>query len=366
MKKHLFLTGLLLPLGMLHAQQNPTNTFPTSSTNGISSNQFWSRAGNTDAFGSNNILGTLWNSPIYIQTNGLNRAAFFSNQGILAPPWVNPLPFGGGMAINLDPSNPIRNPLALLHIGEHLQGNISTGGGPQGGYRSWMQVGTFYGHRSDQLYVGMKLETSITGDRADAIINWGDNTNLSGNPVTDGPDFLRIIFTAPRGVAGYNTYAAGNDGLEVMRFQHNGSVGIGNYYNDALFPFRNPSRRLEILSDKTTAAGNGTPILRLTHTQQNPGNLANTGKFIDFEPRATGDLVIQASDNTLTTTANQNFKQRYIGINTLTPGNTVEINSQLAGPNTPNGSGTGNSGLRFTDLNSTSENRLIPEQVYYP
>ncbi len=364
MKKRISLLGIFISIGIhADAQQAPTNTFPAgAAANGSNNAQFWSRAGNTPFGGQNNIFGTLWDSPIYVRTNGLDRATFFSNQGGMAPPWVNPLPFGGGMAINLDPSNPIRNPLALLHIGEHLQGNLATGGGPQGGYRSWMQVGTFYGHRSDQLYVGMKLETSITGDRADAIINWGDNTNLSGNPITDGPDFLRFIFTAPRGLAGYNTYAAGNDGLEVMRFQHNGSVGIGNFYNDPLFPFRNPSRRLEILSDKTAANANGTPILRLTHTQQDPANSATTGKFIDFEPRSSGDLAIQAFNNTLSTTANRDSKQRYVGINTSNPGNTLEINSQFSTPNTPNGvqAATGWAGLRFTDLNSGSTPQTNP------
>ena len=359
MKKRKYLIfGLILCSNQLLAQQNPTNTSPGGAgPSGQNNQQYWSRAGNNSNGGFNNIFGTLWNSPIWLQTNGLNRVQFFSNQG-LAPTWVDPLPFGGGMAINLDPSNPIRNPLSLLHIGEHLQGNLAIGGGPQGGYRSWMKVGTFYGQRSDQLYVGMKPETTTTGDRADAIINWGDNTNLSGNPTADGPDFLRVIFTAPRGVAGYNTYAAGNDGLEVMRFQHNGSVGIGNFYNDALFPYRNPSRRLEILSDKAAANANGTPILRMTHTQQNPANAANTGKFIDFEPRATGDLAIQAVDNTQTPTGTRNLKQRFVGINTSNPGNTVEINSQLNTPNTLNGSGsataTGWAGLRFSDLNSTS------------
>jgi hypothetical protein len=357
MKKHFFLAGLLLPLGVLHAQQNPTNTFPTTATNGTSSNQFWSRAGNTEAFGSNNIFGTLWNSPIWVQTNGLNRVQFFSNQGSAAQPWVTPLPYGGGMGINLDPSNPVRNPLSLLHIGENLQT------GTQGGYRSWMQVGTFMGHRSDQFYVGTKPETSPANDRTDAVINWGDNTNLVGGPTEYGPDYLRFIFTAPFGASGYNTYAAGNDGLEIMRLQPDGSVGIGNFYNDVLFPYKSPARRLEILSNKTTATANGTPVMRMTHTQQNPGALTTTGKYVDFEPRATGDLVIQSLDNTQPIFPTKNFKERFVGINTANPGNTLEINSQWAGPNTLTGAtptSTGFSGLRFTDLNSTSVPQTNP------
>jgi hypothetical protein len=355
MKKRILLAGLFLPLGMLYAQAPITNS-PGTATNGTTSNQFWSRAGNTNAFGSNNVLGTLWDSHLWLQTNGLSRVQIFSNQGTLAPTWVSPLPFGGGMGINLDPSNPIRNPLSLLHIGEPQQT------GQQGGYRSWMKVGTFYGQSTDQLYIGLKTETSTVSDRADAIINWGDNTNVIGTPTQYGPDFLRFIFTAPRGDAAYNTYAAGNDGLEVMRFQHDGSVGIGNFYNDVLFPYKTPARRLEILSDKTTATGNGTPVMRMTHTQQNPNFLINTGKYIDFEPRSTGDLAIQSYDNTLTTTADRNFKERYIGINTPNPGNTVEINSQFTSPNTLNGNGnaTGWAGLRFSDLNSTSFPQVNP------
>jgi hypothetical protein len=358
MKNKFKVLSFLLIANGVYAQQPQTTTDPGGNPSGTNSQQFWSRGGNTNAFGTNNVFGTAagFNSPIYLQTNGLNRVQFFSTQGALAPAWVNPLPFGGGMGINLDPSNPIRNPLSLLHIGEPQQT------GQQGGYRSWMQVGTFYGHRTDQLYIGLKSEVTTVNDRADAVINWGDNTNLTGTPTQFGPDYLRVIFTAPAGAPGYNTYAAGNDGLEVMRFQHNGFVGIGNYYNDVLFPFRTVSRRLEILSDKTAANANGTPILRMTHTQQNPGNLPNTGKFIDFEPRATGDLAILAFDNTLATMPTRNFKERYVGINTSNPGNTMEINSQFASSNTPNGVGgaTGWAGLRFTDLNSTSITQTNP------
>lgn len=337
------------------SQQLPTGAPPANNTTSQAS-AGWYRGGNALINGNNNIFGINWDSPIYLQTNGLSRVQFFSNQGTIAPPWVSPLPFGGGMGINLDPSNPILNPLSLLHIGENLQT------GSQGGYRSWMQVGTFMGHRSDQFYVGTKAEASPANDRTDAVINWGDNTNLIGGPTEYGPDYLRFIFTAPRGASGYNTYAAGNDGLEIMRLQPDGSVGLGNFYNDVLFPYKTPARRLEILSDKTAASANGNPILRMTHTQQNPNFLINTGKYVDFEPRATGDLAIQAFDNTLTPTANQNLKQRYVGINTSNPGNTVEINSQFTAPNTPNGTGsaTGWAGLRFTDLNSTSVTQTNP------
>ena len=52
--------------------QAPTNNGPAvPALNGTNARDFWSRAGNTGvgASNSNNIFGTLWNSPIYTQTN---------------------------------------------------------------------------------------------------------------------------------------------------------------------------------------------------------------------------------------------------------------------------------------------------------
>jgi hypothetical protein len=68
----LFLT--FLNVGVFFSQQNPTNTSPGGAIpSGQTSNQYWSRAGNTATFGTNNIFGTLWDSPIYTQTNGRNH-----------------------------------------------------------------------------------------------------------------------------------------------------------------------------------------------------------------------------------------------------------------------------------------------------
>ncbi len=69
----------LICTNYLYAQQAPTNTSPGTATNGTTSNQFWSRAGNTDINGTNNIFGTLWNSPIYFSTNNTNRMALMGN-----------------------------------------------------------------------------------------------------------------------------------------------------------------------------------------------------------------------------------------------------------------------------------------------
>lgn len=149
--------------------------------------------------------------------------------------------------------------------------------------------------------------------------------------------------------------------VERMKIDNIGRVGVGNYISNPLFPFPTISRRFEVLSDKTTVSGNGNPHVRLTHTQQDPSNLATTGKFSEFHTTNNGDLGILSFNNTLANTGNQFFKERFIGINTINPGNSLEINSQFALSSSPNGqppanSGapTGWSGLRFTDLRSTS------------
>ena len=59
--------------GLMYAQQNSTGNPGNSSD--------WRRGGNLIApfgqGGSNNIFGTMWNSPIYTYTNGINRMTIF-------------------------------------------------------------------------------------------------------------------------------------------------------------------------------------------------------------------------------------------------------------------------------------------------
>ena len=315
-------------------------------------NSAWYRGGNsnTGTAGVNNIFGTMWNSPVFHYTTGKQRMTVWDDT-YSGPIWGTP--FGGGVTINYDPANPIVQPLSLLTIGD----NIGVGG-----WRKWMSVGTFNNFGSDNMYIGLKNEGSV--DRQDAVINWGDNTTTGG--AIYGPDYLRFIFTAPQ-FAGYPGFGASADGLETMRINHLGRIGIGNYYNSLVeSPFsKDPARRLEILSDKTSAGVNGNPLLRLTHSQQNPSALLTTGRYSEFQPMANGNLFISTRDNTLPTTLAKDFKERFVGFNTNTPGNTVEINSQFGTAATANGfGGTGWAGLRFTDLKSTSTpNTLVTNKV---
>ncbi len=353
------LTVICIGLNLLSDAQTPIGAPPAPFTVPNNANSAWYRGGNFPVGATPataNIFGTMWNSPVYHYTSGKQRMIVFDDTwntaGSLGSGGSS-TPFGGGVAINLNPSSPVTRPAALLTI---------SNGNPNfvGGWRNWMQVGTFNYEGFNQLYVGMKTEPASA---ADGVINWGDNSAAYGAI----RNYMRFIFTAPSGDPGY----AGNpDGLEVMRMNTLGKIGIGNYFNNLVeAPFtKDPARRLEILSDKTAAGINGNPLLRLTHTQQDPTSpltIITTGKFSEFQPMATGHLFINSRDNTQATTPFKDLKQRYIGINTNTPGNTVEINSQFAGSATANGfGGTGWAGLRFTDLKSTSTtNTLVTNKV---
>jgi hypothetical protein len=107
-----------------------------------------------------------------------------------------------------------KHPLTMLHIGAD-----------HGGWRDWMDIGTFYGSRvdngKDNMYVGL-WEHAF--DQHDAIVSWGNN------PLeTTAADRLRFIFTAyeTAGVA-----ASANEGLEIARMTSNGDygrMGIGDF-----------------------------------------------------------------------------------------------------------------------------------------
>lgn len=167
MKKRFLLIASLLALSneALIAQQNPTGTPPANITGAGLPNvrdnaqRAWYRGGNPNIGngGSNNIFGTLWNSPIYTQTNGVNR-----------------MKLNGNLSYNIDNYNGARNGNLLIGISNNfiISGqNIYTGSlgafsllhinGPgsgiqEFGYRPWMQTGiTFTGNR-DLSYFGLR------------------------------------------------------------------------------------------------------------------------------------------------------------------------------------------------------------------
>lgn len=133
------------------------------------------------------------------------------------------------ISISHDPSNPVSQPLSLLHLGYNVTGFIS----PLNGWRPWMDVGAYISQGTDNMYIGLKKETSSNpnnqGDRYDAVINWGDNMV---NPVLqEGPDNLRFIFTSGVNDPFGSSQSKSVNGVEVMRLTPNNVVNNPNVIN---------------------------------------------------------------------------------------------------------------------------------------
>jgi hypothetical protein len=137
------------------------------------------------------------------------------------------------MSVSHNPSNPVTRPLSLLHLGYNSTTTTTT----TDGWRPWMDVGMFVSNKSDNVYLGLKNETtSILVDRQDAVLGWGDNPTTAGS---NGPDNLRFIFTsASTSVQTPPSNANTVNGLEVARMEptaastlsgNYGMMGIGDF-----------------------------------------------------------------------------------------------------------------------------------------
>jgi hypothetical protein len=360
MKKIILMLSLVLPLSgicQLIWDKNLNNAMPP---------------------GSLPMIGTNYNAQFQIHTATLERMRAFQNG--LSPS----CPGGGGVGIHFNSSFPITVPGSLLHLGlpVNIGGGILPASNGLAGWRRWMQIGTFSYADTDNMYVGLKSELvpvnpnepgskqqnatiASTCDRLDAVIAWGDNVAgaFNGQCGALGPDYLRVIFNGTYSPGATAGMPSDINGMEVTRFSPTGNVGIGNYQNWPI-PIPNhsflmePARRLEVLSDKANANAMGNPQFRITHTPTNIANMTPAGKYTDFHTTNAGDLNIDPEDISIGAVL---LQDRYVGIHTNTPGNSLEINGQLAGPLVNNPAvpaswpaSTGASGLRFKDLTSGS------------
>jgi hypothetical protein len=220
--------GLISPVFCL-SQQAPTSSSPPPPNNGTNNNQFWSRAGNTNNTGTNNLFGTKWNSPIYTQTNGINRMKLngdftYSKNGysqarngylLLGQDGA----FGSGGTVYGN-----RGAYSLLHL------NGAGNGLQESGYRSWMQTGITFTSNDDLAYIGHRRMGA--NDITDMVLAWSDNSQSSGV----GPDNLVFNFTAGCGL-GTNDLAGDNpNGREIMRLTPTGNVGVGPRFSNVNQP----------------------------------------------------------------------------------------------------------------------------------
>jgi hypothetical protein len=176
------------------------------------------------------------------------------------------------IGVSYNGSAPVTKPLSLMHLGYNGVGSSA------GGWRPWMDIGTFTSNGLDHVYIGLKQEgTSITADRMDAIVGWGDN-----HAGATGPDNIRFIFTS---ATGGTVPATGANGLEGMRmtptplegiFTGIGGDPIANPYGPAV-PGTNPTATLEVNSWGTTSVTGGSSGLRFTNLTTTSPTLANPG-----------------------------------------------------------------------------------------
>jgi hypothetical protein len=94
------------------------------------------------------------------------------------------------VSISHNPSTPVNEPRSLLHLGYNTSGLL----GSVDGWRPWMDVGMFVAAGSDNIFIGLKSESTATTDRQDAVISWGDNPQAAPPFYNQGPDNLRFIF----------------------------------------------------------------------------------------------------------------------------------------------------------------------------
>ena len=318
-KSILFAGILILAANNLNAQ-----TLPTFAP-GVSAD--WHRGGNNAGIFANvnNVMGTSnFNSPIYFSTNGNSNPFIRMRINGTLTTQINTVNQNvtGYVGIGTNGYFATNTPWSLLH----LQGpnNTSFGGG---GWRAWMQTGTFIGENSDAMYVGLKNEFATMGvNRSDAVINWSDD--VAG---TSGVDKLRFIFTANSNGNGNGTNpidGASFNGYEFMRMVSMpgifnsagftiGHIGIGPLFTNTA----PPQNRLHI-----NAEDNMPVFLQISNhnTANGTGQTATDGLHIGYPQTSANNLGAQINqkenDRLVMFTNNNGERMRIMHIGALNNG----------------------------------------------
>lgn len=238
------------------------------------------------------------------------------------------------MSVSHNPSTPVTRPLSLLHLGYNSTTTTTT----TDGWRPWMDVGMFVSNKSDNVYLGLKNETtSILVDRQDAVLGWGDNPTTAGG---NGPDNLRFIFTsASTSVQTPASNANTLNGLEVARMEptaastlsgNYGMTGIGDFSPAGPNTANPVDAKLDIDGDlrirTVTSDNNLTQVLVVDPTDLNrvhyrniPSNLGTGQGFvtcIDMSPAAylSSDSKINLNDQNIYFENNNTLGQNHVGI----------------------------------------------------
>ena len=204
MKLKLTTTALALNL-FANAQTPPTGIPPFPVTVPNNANSAWYRGGNNPSgtAGSNNIFGTMFNSPVYHFTSGKNRmivngdktTTINSYPGQVTDGFVG---IGANTALQGFPWNgPAAGPFSLLHLNSGVGSFVQ-----QFGWRPWMKYGITSTHNQDFMFFGQRATGGL--DVTDVVIeNYLQRNyfiNLSGlifKIVAILKMFNTLVFTCP-------------------------------------------------------------------------------------------------------------------------------------------------------------------------
>ncbi|MBI2259416.1 MAG: tail fiber domain-containing protein, partial [Flavobacteriia bacterium] len=222
------------------SQTPPTGTAPNGNITPPSlpatinqAERAWYRGGNnsTGAASTNNIFGTMWNSPIYTFTAGTRR-----------------MKLNGDVSYDVNGYNQTRN--GHLLIGN--DGNSLTGSGliyetkgafsllhlngpgdfvQELGYRNWMKTGITLTGNNDLSYFGLR-QLGSSYDVSETVVSWSDN-NTSSN-ITDEMCF-RFMGATQGGTTNIEstTLSADDlDGLHIARYTPEGRFGLGSVFGN--------------------------------------------------------------------------------------------------------------------------------------
>jgi hypothetical protein len=248
--KQKLLMLVLLAFSLYSKAQVPT----IGSSQGQLAIEYWSRAGNTSANGTNNVFGTKFDSPIYTVTgsgfsvtgntfrskmNGIYTGTI-NQYTINGYSWTQGVNTTGYMLIGF---NSRLSPTAKLYDTKgafsmlHLNGKTQDSSIQEFGYRPWMKTGITLTDNYDLSYVGLR-QVGTAMDVTETTITWADNWGPPVGGVSSvGPDDLAFRFTTSSYDAGtgntINTDCNSPydlDGLHVARFSSSGLIGFGNTF----------------------------------------------------------------------------------------------------------------------------------------
>lgn len=297
MKKIYLLLGTIMIGSLAFSQSIPQGNPPGNNVN-AQANAAWYRGGNNfgGPAGGANIFGTLWNSPIYTQTFGVNRTKL-----------------NGNVSYTVNGFNAIRNGFYLLGQDATVSSNggslYSTKGAfsqfhihgsgivQEFGFRPWMKTGITLTDNNDMSYIGLRqLGGGI--DVTEMVINWTDNA--AGLPY--GPDDMVFRFTS----GGSGNPAISNnrilsddlDGLHIARYSPDGRYALGNTFgiNVGTTQYVRPQSLFHMSYDFRTGATNDAfGFMQITY-RNDAANIPGTGETANDGLRLGIDNVVNTID----------------------------------------------------------------------